>query len=112
MLVLSRKNQESVVVGGSDGFQRLVKVTVLAIQGGRRETRLRCRYGCPRPPFGGVGPNPSRRPTIKGRVNKTELNSRILALCCTLNKQWEWLTTLHFVIRQILKCLGPFCSCS
>ena len=34
MLVLSRKNQESVVVGGSDGFQRLVKITVLAIKGG------------------------------------------------------------------------------
>jgi carbon storage regulator CsrA len=34
MLVLSRKNQESVVVGGSDGFQPLMKVTVLAIQGG------------------------------------------------------------------------------
>ena len=29
MLVLSRKNQESVVVGGSDGFHRLLKVTVL-----------------------------------------------------------------------------------
>ena len=35
MLVLSRKNQESVVVGGADGFQRLLKVTVLAINGGR-----------------------------------------------------------------------------
>ena len=33
MLVLSRKNQESVVVGGSDGFHRLLKVTVLAIKG-------------------------------------------------------------------------------
>ena len=33
MLVLSRKNQESVVVGGTDGFQRLLKVTVLGIQG-------------------------------------------------------------------------------
>ena len=33
MLVLSRKNQESVVVGGADGFQRLLKVTVLGIQG-------------------------------------------------------------------------------
>lgn len=35
MLVLSRKSQESVVVGGADGFDRLLKVTVLAIQGGR-----------------------------------------------------------------------------
>jgi carbon storage regulator len=35
MLVLSRKIQESVVVGGSDGFERLLKVTVLEIGGGR-----------------------------------------------------------------------------
>ena len=33
MLVLSRKSRESVVVGGSDGFHRLMKVTVLAIKG-------------------------------------------------------------------------------
>ena len=33
MLVLSRKNQESVVVGGADGLHRLLKVTVLDIQG-------------------------------------------------------------------------------
>ena len=35
MLVLSRKNRESVVVGGSDGFDRLLKVTVLDIRGGK-----------------------------------------------------------------------------
>ena len=34
MLVLSRKSQESVVVGGPDGFTRLLKVTVLEITGG------------------------------------------------------------------------------
>ncbi len=34
MLVLSRKTQESVVVGGSDRFERLLKVTVLEIKGG------------------------------------------------------------------------------
>ena len=33
MLVLSRKNQESVIIGGSDGFHRLFKVKVLAIHG-------------------------------------------------------------------------------
>ena len=33
MLVLSRKNRQSVVVGGTDGFQRLLKVTVLDIRG-------------------------------------------------------------------------------
>jgi carbon storage regulator CsrA len=35
MLVLSRKSQESVVVGGSDGFEHMLKVTVLDIQGGK-----------------------------------------------------------------------------
>jgi carbon storage regulator len=33
MLVLSRKSQESVVIGGSDGFHRLMRVTVLGIRG-------------------------------------------------------------------------------
>jgi carbon storage regulator CsrA len=33
MLVLSRKNQEAVVIGGSDGFHRLFKVKVLEICG-------------------------------------------------------------------------------
>jgi carbon storage regulator len=33
MLVLSRKNKEAVMVGGSDGFERLLKVTVLEIDG-------------------------------------------------------------------------------
>lgn len=35
MLVLSRKNQESVVIGGADGLHRLLKVTVVSIQGTR-----------------------------------------------------------------------------
>lgn len=35
MLVLTRKNLESVVVGGAGGFERLLKVTVLEIQGCR-----------------------------------------------------------------------------
>ena len=38
MLVLSRKTEESVVVGGCDGFQRMLKVTVLEITG--RKVRL------------------------------------------------------------------------
>jgi carbon storage regulator CsrA len=33
MLVLSRENRESVVIGGDDGIHRLLKVTVLGIQG-------------------------------------------------------------------------------
>ena len=35
MLVLSRKVQEAVVVGGGDSFERMLKVTVLEIDGGR-----------------------------------------------------------------------------
>ena len=35
MLVLTRKCQESVVVGGSDRFDRMLKVTVLEISGGK-----------------------------------------------------------------------------
>jgi carbon storage regulator len=38
MLVLSRKSQESVVIGGADGVHRLMKVTVLGVQG--RNVRL------------------------------------------------------------------------
>jgi carbon storage regulator CsrA len=34
MLVLSRKRQEAVVVGGGSGFEHLLKVTVLDIRGG------------------------------------------------------------------------------
>jgi carbon storage regulator CsrA len=34
MLVLSRKRQEAVVVGGADGLSVLLKVTVLEIRGG------------------------------------------------------------------------------
>jgi carbon storage regulator len=35
MLVLSRKACEAVVVGRAGGFERLLKVTVLEIKGGR-----------------------------------------------------------------------------
>jgi carbon storage regulator len=35
MLVLTRKSQESVVIGGSKGFQRILKVTVIDIRGER-----------------------------------------------------------------------------
>ena len=35
MLVISRKSQESVIVGGSDGFEGLLRVTVLEISGGK-----------------------------------------------------------------------------
>ena len=35
MLVLSRKSQEAVVVGGSGSLHRLVRVTVIEIRGGK-----------------------------------------------------------------------------
>ncbi len=35
MLVLSRKPQESVVIGGPDGLEQLLKVTVVEIKNGR-----------------------------------------------------------------------------
>ena len=35
MLVVSRKCQEVVVVGGTNGIERLLKVTVLAIENGK-----------------------------------------------------------------------------
>jgi carbon storage regulator CsrA len=35
MLVLTRKNQESVVVGGADRVERMLKVTVLEISRGK-----------------------------------------------------------------------------
>jgi carbon storage regulator CsrA len=35
MLVLSRKNRESEVIGGAEGFPSLLKVTVLRICGGK-----------------------------------------------------------------------------
>lgn len=35
MLVLTRKPREAVVVGGTNGFERLLKVTVLEIKHGR-----------------------------------------------------------------------------
>ena len=34
MLILSRKSQQSVVVGGSNSLERLLTVTVLEIKGG------------------------------------------------------------------------------
>jgi carbon storage regulator CsrA len=73
MLVLSRKSQESVVVGGSNGFERLLKVTVLEISHGkvrlgfdvekdipvhRLEVWERIsRNGHARPPTGGSAPS-------------------------------------------------------
>jgi len=35
MLVLSRKNDEAVVVGGAAGFERMIKITVVGVKNGR-----------------------------------------------------------------------------
>lgn len=35
MLVLTRKKMDSVVIGGSNGFEHVLKVTVLGIAGGK-----------------------------------------------------------------------------
>ncbi len=41
MLVLTRKSNESVVVGGPGTLESLLRVTVLEIKNGTRETGLR-----------------------------------------------------------------------
>jgi carbon storage regulator CsrA len=35
MLILSRKNRESVVIGGGGGLPRVLKITVLELTGGK-----------------------------------------------------------------------------
>jgi carbon storage regulator len=47
MLVLSRKTQESVVVGGSDRFERMLKVTVLEIKAGKVRLGFEADAGVP-----------------------------------------------------------------
>lgn len=47
MLVLTRKNQESVVVGGAKGFERVLKVTVLGIHGGKVKLGFEADSGIP-----------------------------------------------------------------
>jgi carbon storage regulator CsrA len=47
MLVLSRKPKEAVMVGGSDGFERLLKVTVLDIQNGKVKLGFEVEAGVP-----------------------------------------------------------------
>ena len=47
MLVLTRKSQESVVVGGVDGVAPLLKVTVLEIRGARVRLGFEADAGLP-----------------------------------------------------------------
>lgn len=37
MLVLSRKSDQSIVVGGFDAFERTIKITILGVKNGRVE---------------------------------------------------------------------------
>ena len=55
MLVLSRRNLESVVVGGTDGFERLLKVTVLDIRGTNVKLGFEVDAGVPVRRSGGMG---------------------------------------------------------
>ena len=55
MLVLSRKNQESVVVGGADGLHRLFRVKVLEIRGANVKLGFEVDAGVPVRRFGGMG---------------------------------------------------------
>jgi len=47
MLVLSRKSQESVVVGGAVGFEPILKITVIEIKGGRVRLGFEIDAGVP-----------------------------------------------------------------
>lgn len=58
MLVLSRKNRESVVVG--EGLHRLLKVTVLDVQGPNVKLGFEVDAGVPVHRSGGVGTNQRR----------------------------------------------------
>ncbi len=47
MLVLTRKVQEAVVVGGTAGIERVLKVTVLEISGGKVRLGFEADAGVP-----------------------------------------------------------------
>jgi len=70
MLVLSRKNRESVVIGGSNCFHRLLKVTVVDIRGSKVRLGFEVDADVPvhrsevweRIRAGGLADNPTERP--------------------------------------------------
>ncbi len=47
MLVLTRKNQESIVVGGSGALEHVLKVTVLDVRGGKVRLGFEARADVP-----------------------------------------------------------------
>ncbi len=70
MLVLSRKADESVVVGGADGIHRLLKVKVLEVKGGR------VRLGFE------VDPDvPVHRSEVCERIHGNGRSDSLMALC-------------------------------
>ena len=60
MLVLTRKSLESVVVGGTIGFERLAQSHSTRTQEWQRSTRLRGRFVRSGPSIRGMGEDPSR----------------------------------------------------
>jgi carbon storage regulator CsrA len=70
MLVLSRKNQESVVVGGISAIDRRMVVTVLGIQGGKVRLGFDVPIDVPvHRREGGSGSTPKRSETTRESNN-------------------------------------------
>lgn len=65
MLVLSRKNQESVVVGAADGLHRLFKVKVLEIRGTNVKLGFEVDPGVSVRRSESAGTTPCPRPAIR-----------------------------------------------
>ena len=47
MLVLSRKSDQSIVVGGFDAFERTIKITILGVKNGRVEIGIEADANVP-----------------------------------------------------------------
>ena len=67
MLVLSRKTQESVVVGGAGGFERLLKVKVLGINRDKVRLGFEVDADIPVHRLGSMGTDPGRGQSIQNR---------------------------------------------
>ena len=75
MLVLSRKTQEAVVIGGADGFHRLFKVKVLEIRGANVKLGFEVDPDVPvhRARFGNVSSTQlGRKSSAKDRLDNTQ----------------------------------------
>jgi carbon storage regulator CsrA len=84
MLVLSRKRLESVVVGGAVGFERLLKVTVLELEGGSVRLGFEVDSSVPvhrwelweKIRAGGQSDSPLEDPALQRRWSDEDLNCR------------------------------------